>query len=105
MTIPKRRFAPDVYFDLMKPPHIGVCSACHHTRPGEPFIRRRARYATGRRVLECFCPYCIFEWEAASIICKAYPRVYEMYRDGMYHRVKLVPQLSLFTGKVGLHEI
>ena len=104
MTIPKRRLAVSVDFRLLKPPHKRVCSACHNSRPGEPYICRMAIYATGRAVVDCLCPYCVHEWEAASIIVKAYPRVYEMYRDGMYHRVKLVPVLELFTDTSSAHE-
>ena len=105
MTIPKRRLAVSVDFQLCKPPHHARCSACRHTRWGEPIIRRTAYYATGKIVADYLCPYCVHEWEAASIIVKAYPLVYQMYRDGMYHRLKLVPQLELFVPPGSLHVI
>ena len=58
-----------------------------------------------RVAVDRLCPYCVHEWEAASIIVKAYPRVYQMYREGMYHRLRLVPQLELFTDASVPHEI
>jgi len=97
MIIPKRRMAGNVTFELRKPPHHQTCSVCHHARGGEPYVKRTAVYMPFRTVVDRLCPYCIFEWEAASLILKAYPRAYQMYRDGNYHRLKLVPQLELFT--------
>jgi len=68
-------------------------------------IKRTALYGVVQQTVDLLCPYCIFEWEAASLIVKAYPRVYEMFRDGMYHRLRLVPQLELFTDVSVPHEI
>ena len=104
MNIPKRRLAVSVEFALFKTLHHTPCAACRYVREGEPLVRRIAHYATGRIKVDFLCPYCVHEWEAASIIVKAYPRVYEMYRDGMYHRVKLVPVLELFTDTSSAHE-
>ena len=97
--------APDVTYQLVYPHHHRACSSCHHLREGEPMIKRTALYGVVQQTVDLLCPYCIFEWEAASLIVKAYPRVYEMFRDGMYHRLRLVPQLELFTDVSVPHEI
>lgn len=60
-------------------------------------VERFAIYSDSRYTIDRICPYCVQEREAAELIVKSYPHVYEITRHGPYYNLKLVPQLELFT--------